>query len=192
MTDAPIEAFPLQWPAGRPRKQWPERSNFETTLGRSIRDVQEEVRRLGGTGLVISSNLPLRRDGMPYANASQPQDKGVAVYFRYKKRPMCFACDRWDRIEDNMRAISKTIDALRGIERWGSGQMVEQAFTGFVALPAPEQPWQVLGVSSHATRDEIETAYRRLAMQHHPDRGGDEREMARINAARDTLLTATS
>lgn len=193
MTDLPIEAFPLQWPAGRPRTKWPERSNFEVTLGKAIKDVQEEVRRLGGSGLVISSNLPLRRDGMPYANASQPADRGVAVYFRYKRKPMCFACDRWNVIEDNLRAITKTIEALRGIERWGTGQMVEQAFTGFTALPAPEQPWQVLGLdTSRPTPEQIDDAYRRLAMQHHPDRGGDPQQMARINAARDELLRSMS
>jgi hypothetical protein len=110
------------------------------------------------------------------------------VYFRHKKKPMCFACDRWENIEDNMHAIAKTIDALRVIERWGYGQMVEQAFTGFTALPAPEQPWQVLGLNTSApTRAQIEEAHRRLAMQHHPDRGGDTQQMARINAARDAL-----
>jgi hypothetical protein len=183
-----IEAFPLTYPPGKVRCKWPESSRFRTTLGKAIKEVQLEVERLGGGNLVISSNLPLRRDGMPYANASQPQDKGVAVYFDYKKKPMCFACDRWNRIEDNIWAITKTIDSLRGIERWGSGQMVEQAFTGFLALPAPEQPWQVLGVRSQATTAEVEAAYKRLASQHHPDKGGDSNQMARINAARDALL----
>jgi curved DNA-binding protein CbpA len=55
-------------------------------------------------------------------------------------------------------------------------------------LPAPEQPFEILGVSRHATRDEIEAAWRRLARKHHPDRGGDVQQMARINAARDALL----
>jgi DnaJ domain len=183
-----IEAYPLTWPVNRPRAKYTQPSKFKTTLGSAIRAVRDEVARLGGNNLIISSNLPLRRDGIPYANASQPADRGVAVYFTHKKRPMCFACDRWSKVEENMWAIAKTIDALRGIERWGSGQMVEQAFTGFVALPAPEQPWQVLGVSSHATREEIETAHGRLAMKHHPDRGGDTHTMARINAARDALL----
>jgi hypothetical protein len=173
---------------GRPRARFPEESRFRTTLGAAIRDVQGEVLSLGGHGLIISSNLPLRRDGMPYANASQPQDRGVAVYFTYKKRPMCFACDRWKKVEDNMQAIAKTIDALRGIERWGSGEMVEQAFTGFTALPAPEQPWQTLGLdTSRPTKEQIDSAHRRLASQHHPDKGGDADQMARINAARDHL-----
>jgi curved DNA-binding protein CbpA len=55
-------------------------------------------------------------------------------------------------------------------------------------LLAPEQAFEILGVSRHATRDEIEAAWRRLASKHHPDRGGDVHQLARINAARDALL----
>lgn len=187
---APTEAYPLAWPAGRPRTNYRESPRFKTPLGTAVRNVQVEVERLGGVALVISSNQPLRRDGFPSARGGFISDVGVAAYFNLKKRPMCFACDRWNTVEGNMQAIALTIAALRGIERWGSGQMVEQAFTGFAALPAPEQPWQVLGVSSHATPDEIEAAYKRLAMEHHPDRGGDSDKMARINAARDALTAS--
>lgn len=184
-----IQAFPLTWPVGRPRSRSTEPSNFRVTLGAAIYNVKEEVRKLGGREMVISSNLPLRQDGLPYANARQPDDRGVAVYFKYKGKPMCFACDRWRNVEENMHAISKTIDALRGIGRWGTGDMIEQAFTGFAALPAPEQPWQALGLTtSTPTREQVEEAYRRLAMKHHPDRGGNPAEMARINSARDRLL----
>lgn len=184
-----IEAYPLTWPPGRPRQHGREHARFKATLDRSIQDVQIEVRMLGGKDLIISTNLPLRRDGMPYARGSVA-DVGVAVYFKYKKRDVSFACDRWSSIEDNMRAIALTIGALRGIDRWGTGDMVEAAFTGFAALPAPEQPFQVLGVGANATKDEIETAYRRLAREHHPDKGGDGHQMARINAARDALLSS--
>lgn len=185
----PTEAYPLAWPAGRPRQHCRERARFQTPLGTAIVNLQREVQMLGGKDLVISSNLPLRRDGMPSARSTYVSEKGVAAYFMLKKKPMCFACDRWDAIEDNIQAVAKTIEALRGIERWGSGQMVEQAFTGFIALPSPEQPWQVLGLAdSRPTPDQVEDAYRRLAMKHHPDRGGSQAEMARINAARDALL----
>lgn len=187
---APLEAYPLTWPANRPRQRLTEYSRFRhPALGLTIKQVQAEVERLGGQELVISSNLPVKRNGTPYAAPQQPRDRGVAVYFTYKKKAMCFACDRWTTIEDNMRAIAKTIDALRGIERWGSGQMVEQAFTGFTALPAPEQAWQVLGVSSTAGADTIHEAYKRLASKYHPDKtGGDSNQMARINAARDQMM----
>jgi curved DNA-binding protein CbpA len=56
-------------------------------------------------------------------------------------------------------------------------------------LPALKQPWEVLGLeTSLPTRQDVEDAYRRLAMKNHPDRGGDPEEMAKINAARSALL----
>jgi DnaJ-class molecular chaperone len=37
--------------------------------------------------------------------------------------------------------------------------MVEHAFSGFTALPAPKSPYEILGVRSGASRAEIEAAY---------------------------------
>jgi len=48
-------------------------------------------------------------------------------------------------------------------------------------------PYQTLGVDRNATADEIKQAYRRLASQHHPDRGGDKARFQDIQAAYDTL-----
>jgi len=79
------------------------------------------------------------------------------------------------------------IEALRGIDRWGVGT-IEQAFTGYQALPAPEQWWQVLGVSATATREQIDAAYRVKAKAAHPDHGGSNAAMARLNSARDQAL----
>lgn len=92
-----------------------------------------------------------------------------------------------------MQAIAKTIEALRGIARWGTGDMLEAAFTGFMALPAPgaaREWWEVLGVARHCTRDDISAAYRRLASINHPDRGGSAATMAAINTARDQGFAA--
>ena len=44
-----------------------------------------------------------------------------------------------------------------------------------------------LGVKKNASPDEIKSAYKKLAMQHHPDRGGDHNVFSQINAAYDTL-----
>ena len=50
-----------------------------------------------------------------------------------------------------------------------------------------DDPYMILGVSPHATDDEIKQAYRRLAKQYHPDRNPGDAEAARkmqqINAA---------
>lgn len=47
--------------------------------------------------------------------------------------------------------------------------------------------YQILGVERTATADEIKRAYRRLASQHHPDKGGDKQTFQDIQAAYSTL-----
>lgn len=183
-----VEAFPLAWPVGKARTSYPQPSRFDVTSFAITRDcLLHEIRLLGGTLPILSTNIPLRLDGLPYANFRQPTDKGVAVYFTLKGQQMCFACDRWDSVADNVHAIRKTIEALRGIERWGSGDMVQQAFTGFIALPS-NSPWDVLGLKPGASHDEIRAAYREKARLAHPDQGGSNEQMARLNTARDELL----
>jgi molecular chaperone DnaJ len=47
--------------------------------------------------------------------------------------------------------------------------------------------YQTLGVNRDAGPDEIKRAYRRLASQHHPDKGGDKTKFQEIQQAYDTL-----
>jgi DnaJ-class molecular chaperone len=50
--------------------------------------------------------------------------------------------------------------------------------------------YQILGVSSTASTDEIKRAYRRLASQHHPDKGGDTARFQEIEEAYRVLSDA--
>jgi len=50
--------------------------------------------------------------------------------------------------------------------------------------------YKTLGVKTSATPDEIKKAYRRLASQHHPDKGGDTAKFQEIQTAYDTLSDA--
>lgn len=48
--------------------------------------------------------------------------------------------------------------------------------------------YETLGVSDKATPEEIKRAYRKLASQHHPDKGGDTKKFQEIQTAYDTLI----
>lgn len=127
-------AYPLYWPPGRPRaKERFVNRAFKQSFASARDACAREVKLLGGTGLVVSTNVPLKRDGL--------SDPGVAVYFVRGGRELCFACDRWVHVQDNMHAIALTIEALRGIARWGTGDMMEAAFRGYRAhRNRPERP----------------------------------------------------
>lgn len=176
-----IEAYPLYWPEGwKKTDQWNrEHSKFKSTFAVARDELLREVERLRGryyhgSDPVLSTNVTLRQDGLPYANQREPNDSGVAIYFEYKKKQMCFACDKYYKVWENMVAIRKTIEAIRGIERWGASDMMEKAFQGFVALPSDGNSWwQILGLRRDATRHEIELAYKRKRSEHHPDRDGN-------------------
>ncbi len=52
---------------------------------------------------------------------------------------------------------------------------------------ADDSPYGILGVTDQATWDEIKSAYRKLVMQHHPDKGGDAAAFRRIQGAYEVL-----
>lgn len=50
--------------------------------------------------------------------------------------------------------------------------------------------YDILGVSKNASADEVKTAFRKKAHQHHPDKGGDEAKFKEINEAYQVLSNA--
>lgn len=193
------DAFPLTWPDGHavtPRGRRG-RAAFKSTLGGARDHLLNELRLLGTKRVIISSNIPVRQDGYPYASWRQPDEPGVAVYFQQRIvspngtvswAERAIACDRWDRVEANMRALGKTVEALRGIARWGSTDIVDRAFRGFAALPPdPSTDWRLtLGFAADARPGlgAVRSAHRSLARTHHPDMpSGNEEQMRRLNAA---------
>lgn len=183
-----MTAYPLQWPEGweRTSSYYRQRSRFKPqSFGRVRDELFACLKRMGAQSIVLSTNVPLKNDGMPYATFKTPEDVGVAVYFLYKKKQMVFACDNWKTIEENMLSICKTIEAIRGIERWGASEMLERAFTGFAQLEAPTSDgwWDILQCKQDSSLEVIRANYRRLAKDRHPDFGGTNEAMATLNQA---------
>jgi hypothetical protein len=184
-----IDAFPLQWPAHVRRYDGVRAfGGFQVTPDTATRELIAEVRRSGGTGLVISTNRPVRRDGLPMQGAKEPADPGVAVYFTRKGQNICIPCDTFDRVWKNIRAIGLSIKDMRGPESRGCAAITDQAFTGFAALPAPGAAhWStILGVPRSATSEDVQLAYKAKARA--LGAAGNDAARAELNAARDRAL----
>jgi hypothetical protein len=143
--------------------------------------VLKEFDRLKAKDVIISSNVPLRQDGLPYSGFAQRNipDKGIAAYFMLNGERKVLACDAWDTWETNLRAIGLSIAAMRALERHQCTQVVERAFTGFKAIPERTggKPWtEVLGIGKDSSELAIKTSYLILAKVRHPDVAGGSQE----------------
>lgn len=193
-----ITASPLCWPEG-----WQRTANrkktapYQVSFSAAYDDALEELRKFKAFGVVISTDVPLGRQGRPYADAD-PRDPGVAVYFTRGKQQYVIASDLYDRVRFNMRAVGLALEGLRAVERSGATHLLDRAFSGFAALPPPAstaaRPWrEVLNLEGFAgpefaMRAGIDAAYKTLARTRHPDAGGSEAAMVELNRAREDAL----
>jgi hypothetical protein len=231
-----LPPYPLSWPFGWARTKAGHRKdgNFRVGFAQSRDELLTELRKMGVPRgqVVISSNLQTRRDGLPYARKQKVTDPGIAVYFsrravvggKVAKKDYVIACDQYKSTAQNLRSIVKTIEAMRGIKRWGAISILERAFSGFEVLPPPPEEekaapsdvqvredlerfhsapnendkddpprprfpegdtwWEVLGFSSKPkTLREAMGAYRVQVLVWHPDVGGSDVALARLNEA---------
>ena len=214
MTDA--ARYPLSWPTGWPRTPAGKRARARFSKGerkyyssgngsyidtspltvpQGLRRLKDELDRLRAKDVIVSTNVELNSYGEPRGGRRDPDDPGVAVYFKMSGKPRVLACDNWDRTADNLAAVAAHIDALRRIDRYGVGTL-DQAFAGYDALPPPSTsnrpPWRkTLGLEGQitVTSADINSAYREAAREAHPDvPGGSHEAMALLNQARDQAL----
>lgn len=182
----PSFSSPLRWPAGYDRTRRDQRlpaSHFRVSGGTAVDDFVSELSKLRATNIVVTSEMPRRQDGLPYAsNDLRTDDPGVAVYCRRRDQDLVFACDRYASPLGNMRGLTLAFEAMRAIERHGSKQLADKALGGFAALPAQAGQtvthWSiVLGMAQ-----EYESYVRSLSMP----QLGDPRSQGRVGS--DELL----
>jgi hypothetical protein len=158
---------------------------FSATQQTTIKDLQRIMTKIGASSLRIDQDV---------------MGGGVKVIFDRAGKRYVRECSRWESSLDNLRAIGLQIDYLyRALEVLGADinetsfdVEFDRVFSGFLATPddtalllgdgrAPW--WEVLGVKSDATREDIRNAFRALSRVHHPDVGGNEEEFKRLNTA---------
>ncbi len=192
-----LTEYPLQWPEGW-KKTVPiarKLGHFQSSFTFAERELASVVKQIGGqTGsLIINCNHYLDELTPNEVNEltmdryiSSPE---VVISFLRKNKEVIFACDKWLRLRDNLRALSCTIQALQKVSFWGAGEAMERAFNAFEvpALPSPRDWRAILGFTKPVifTRDLIQRAWRDKIKTTHPDIGGYDGNVAEVNAARD-------
>jgi hypothetical protein len=190
--------FPLSWPDGWPRTHGRESSsrfnssrNSPLTFSKARTGLLKELNGLGAEDVILSSNHRVNRDGQVIETANV-KDHGVAVYFELKGKKMVMAQDVYANAAGNMRSLALAIEGMRQMRRHGGAHMMERAFAGFAALPDPNNvDWRaILGFKrgDPIDADAVQKRFRNLAMNNHPDTGGDADYMTKLNVARDQAL----
>jgi hypothetical protein len=178
---------PLAWPeneARTPGHQKRSKSLFNTSLGRTLDQLEAELLRFRAKNIVLSIDLPFR---------GKINDSAAALFFDLPGgRAIAICCDLYLKQDDNVRALYKIVEGMRTIERFGGSNVSQKTFTGFAALPPPPDAWKTLGISkgvgealSQKMRKEfVMDAFRERAKEGH----GAGKDMAALTEARDQAL----
>lgn len=209
-----IQIRPItQWP-GKETAQ-PKRSTFRVTYSRTKKDLEFELSKLDyvESSLVLEMWVDqklIRQDGQLRADA-RVYKHGVILRFTrkmnrrwdakretyvYTPQQLSYPCDAFDSWDDNLRAITLSLEALRKVERYGVFKYDE--IVSRLALPTGEGSTTTrkdaaafLATHSGVGMQEIldsetalNAAFKRAAQKLHPDYGGSHEEFLKLTEAR--------
>ena len=177
----------LEWPASVPRRKdkWKPGSfksdGVRVTVAAALYRVETELKKWGISDIEVSADFGRTKTGN-IAQTWRGLDPGVAIRYTWKGVEYCVQCDTYAELPQNIAAIAADLEARRAIERYGVSSP-DQLMAQFAALPAPPSWRVILGVAEATTIYHAEIAYRRLAKVRHPDNGGSDEAMQRLNDA---------
>jgi hypothetical protein len=138
-----------------------------------------------------------------FSTIREAHDHFLAEYFKAKRSgkhaPFSPAqAKAWKRITRLSGCLNRQQDTpreldmryVREYQRWEQHERRQEAARKRREQSMIRNPWRILGVSKRATDEQIKAAYRRKAQECHPDRGGSDEAMARINEAYERLRPA--
>ncbi|MCE5185105.1 MAG: hypothetical protein LLF76_03150 [Planctomycetaceae bacterium] len=188
---------------GQERTRHPKRSQFKSSYSNTLELLNRELGMLGVRRAVIGLDMPesmIRNDGLPRADA-RPASAAISLHFESKYGPLRYATDVFDKWQDNLRAIALGLEALRQVDRYGITKKGQQ-YTGWKQLPEVGSPVRdyaaaLAFICEHSgqvaawvemNEDNVQSAYRRAALNLHPDKGGDAEQFRILTIARDIVL----
>lgn len=178
---------PLAWPADEartPLNQKRSKSMFDTSIGRTLDQLESELVRFRAKNIVLSIDLPFR---------GKVNDPAAALFFDLPgDRAIAICCDIYYKQDDNVRALYKIVEGMRTIERFGGSNVSQKTFSGFAALAPPKDCWKTLGIaksvgealSMKMRKEFISDAFRDRAREGH----GAGNDMAALVEARNEAL----
>jgi len=175
--------YPLQWLPQQPRTKNPTRARFGNHSPSKAGDyLVDELQRMGAKQCVISSNLMERARGGGFYAKQNIVDAGIVIYFQLKGQSKAMACDVWDKPEHNLWALYLSVQAIRGLERWGGSDFLDGLFEGFKALPSPDSVVTTMPqfFSDVDNNEQLKKRYKLLARELHPDVGGSQEEFSEM------------
>jgi hypothetical protein len=199
----PKQMQKIDWPPQFDRTDPRERSRnnrFEKTLRQSIDDLEAELGRVGVDDWRLSTGAEHQKQNpkYPYADAS-PDDPGAVVRWSMDGEQYAVACDAYSRLRDNIRTLYLYIREKRKMEdrpvETGESEFAnarlppgDEENDVVVAGSASKQPHDVLDVAFDAPAEVVKAAYRSKVKDAHPDQGGTNAEMKRLQEAKEAML----
>ncbi len=204
----------------RPLDQWPgERTKyrkdatFRATYPKTLDELENELSKIRAKEIIIQveglTRDGIRNDGWPRSGnwKNGYGGPGVIVSFESPKGAMSFPCDKFRDWQDNLRAIAKSLEALRMVDRYGVTRGNEQ-YRGWARLEAPstgmdrESALQTIASILQAPRDAVDANpaafVKEARIRYHPDAVTDEQtkkhrhEMSVLISKAEAVLIATA
>jgi hypothetical protein len=174
---------PLHWPSAIPRNFSRRRAAYRLTFVESHDAVIQELLHLGAVHIVVTSNVP---ETGPDLTACEIEDPGIAVFFTLANNEKhVIACDRWTIPKDNLRAIALSLESERRKSRAGGSAARVTHVRALGSHDRNPKNWRsILAIPKDVpSRADLRKAYKRAALQAHPDLGGTNERMHLISDA---------
>lgn len=210
-----IQIRPItKWPGTETKH--PTYSAFKVGYKDTLAQLEKEMAAMGAdaSSLIIEMRISADRltlDGTRLRHDARPEKPGIILSFNRRQskivsgervtsmQTLSYPCDAFNTWQDNLRAITLSLESLRRVERYGVFKYDD--IINRLALPSAdgsvstrESAAAFLAMHSGVAMKEIlfsptamSAAFRKAALALHPDKGGSHEEFNKLTEARKVL-----